>query len=229
VGTHRQKLRVILIHPAEALNRQAANALLKSLEEPPPGTLFLLVSHEPMRLLPTLRSRCQSLAVPLSSAAAGEKYLADAGVRDAATWLALAGGAPALAEKLAGKTADWLEPFLDTLQAGPSLEVIATAASLEKNLKAAKGENPLPQLIDWAQKWVVDLNLAAERQPVRFYFAQRARITILAETLAEKHRIIELTRFYRHLLRLRRESAHPLNARLFLEQFLFCYRALFVE
>ncbi len=59
--THRNGLRIILVHPAEAMNVHAANALLKTLEEPPPGTLFILVSHQPQRLLPTVRSRGQKL------------------------------------------------------------------------------------------------------------------------------------------------------------------------
>lgn len=53
--------RVILIDSADDLERNAANALLKSLEEPPANTVFLLVSHAPSRLLPTIRSRCRVL------------------------------------------------------------------------------------------------------------------------------------------------------------------------
>ncbi len=53
--------RVIIIDAADDLERNAANALLKSLEEPPVGTYFLLVSHAGDRLLPTIRSRCQIL------------------------------------------------------------------------------------------------------------------------------------------------------------------------
>ncbi|WP_251566940.1 DNA polymerase III subunit delta' [Erythrobacter sp. 3-20A1M] len=53
--------RAIVIDPADDLERNAANALLKSLEEPPQGTFFLLVSHRPARLLPTIRSRCRIL------------------------------------------------------------------------------------------------------------------------------------------------------------------------
>jgi len=55
--------RVGLVDPAEAMGREAANALLKLLEEPPPRTLLLLVSHAPGRLLPTIRSRCRRLAL----------------------------------------------------------------------------------------------------------------------------------------------------------------------
>lgn len=53
--------RVVIIDSIDDLERAAANALLKNLEEPPPQSLFLLVSHAPERLLPTLRSRCQHL------------------------------------------------------------------------------------------------------------------------------------------------------------------------
>ncbi len=59
--------RVVVIDPIDEMNTSAANALLKSLEEPPPHTLFLMVCAEPGRLLPTIRSRCRSLALhPLS-------------------------------------------------------------------------------------------------------------------------------------------------------------------
>lgn len=63
--------RVIVIDSADELERPgASNALLKSLEEPPAGTIFLLVSHAPGRLLPTIRSRCRLLRLePLNDAA----------------------------------------------------------------------------------------------------------------------------------------------------------------
>ena len=53
--------RVVIVDSADELNVNAANALLKSLEEPPPRALFLLVSAQPSRLLPTIRSRCRRL------------------------------------------------------------------------------------------------------------------------------------------------------------------------
>ena len=56
-GAHR----VVIVDSADELNANAANALLKSLEEPPPATTFLLVTSEPGRLLPTIRSRCRML------------------------------------------------------------------------------------------------------------------------------------------------------------------------
>ena len=53
--------RAVIVFPADDLERNASNALLKSLEEPPVGTFFLLVTHRPGRLLPTIRSRCRLL------------------------------------------------------------------------------------------------------------------------------------------------------------------------
>jgi DNA polymerase-3 subunit delta' len=60
--------RIVLIDPADDMNRSAANAILKILEEPPKKSLFLIVSHAPGKLLPTIRSRCMPLRLtPLSS------------------------------------------------------------------------------------------------------------------------------------------------------------------
>jgi len=59
----REGMKIIIIEPAEAMNINAANALLKSLEEPTPNTLIFLVSHASHRLLPTIRSRCQSVVM----------------------------------------------------------------------------------------------------------------------------------------------------------------------
>lgn len=58
-----EQWRIIIVDGTEDMNRNAANAILKYLEEPPPQTLFLLVSHTPARLLPTIRSRCRTLTM----------------------------------------------------------------------------------------------------------------------------------------------------------------------
>lgn len=82
--------RAIIVVPAEDMNKNAANALLKSLEEPPAGTFFLLVAHRPSRLLPTIRSRCRILRFPLLEAndlaqmLAGEGYAPDTAALHAA-------------------------------------------------------------------------------------------------------------------------------------------------
>jgi len=93
--------RAVIIDPADDLEKAAANALLKSLEEPPQGTYFLLVAHRLGRLLPTIRSRCRILAFPRLDAADMQAILArDAPQADAATRaaaVAAAGGSPGAA------------------------------------------------------------------------------------------------------------------------------------
>lgn len=90
--------RAIIIDPADDLEKSAANALLKSLEEPPQGTYFLLVTHVLGRLLPTLRSRCRVLRIPplddatIDAILAREAPQADAATRAAA--VAAAQGSP---------------------------------------------------------------------------------------------------------------------------------------
>lgn len=131
VGSHRGRLRVVLLHPAEDMNPTAQNALLKALEEPPPGVAFLLVSHWPSRLLPTVRSRCVAVPVPLPAPEVAQRWLEAQKVPNGARWLAYAGGAPLRALEYAGNAAtfervlkapsavsdrDDLEPLVDALQ-----------------------------------------------------------------------------------------------------------------
>lgn len=71
--------RAIIIDPADDLEKAGANALLKSLEEPPAGTFFLLVAHSSSRLLPTIRSRCRMLRFPTLAEADLAEMLAEEG------------------------------------------------------------------------------------------------------------------------------------------------------
>lgn len=93
--------RAVIIDPADDLERPAANALLKSLEEPPAGTFFLLVSHSPARLLPTIRSRCRLLRFPVLNDAQMDVLLAEqasgAGADERAAAIAAASGSPGAA------------------------------------------------------------------------------------------------------------------------------------
>ena len=88
--------RVIIISPAEAMNVNAANALLKCLEEPGDDTLFLLISARTGNVLPTIASRCQQLVFPCPDRLAAKDWLS-ASIDDESsvtTLLDLAGGAP---------------------------------------------------------------------------------------------------------------------------------------
>lgn len=75
--------RVVIVDAADDLNRNAANALLKLLEEPPAGATLLLVSHQPARLLPTIRSRCRVLRLASLAPDALREAVAQAGGDDA--------------------------------------------------------------------------------------------------------------------------------------------------
>ena len=113
--------RVIVVDAADDLEASAANALLKSLEEPPAGTIFLLVSHQPGRLLPTIRSRCRLLRFdPLDDAAmAGvlADELPDAGGAEIAALLRAGEGSPGRALGYAGLDLAALDAALATIAA----------------------------------------------------------------------------------------------------------------
>lgn len=99
--------RVAIVDTADDMNENAANALLKNLEEPPPKSLLMLLSHAPGRLLPTIRSRCQRLDLrPLDDAALADELarrLPDADKKERAALLRFAGGSLGLALRLAGE------------------------------------------------------------------------------------------------------------------------------
>ncbi len=226
VGTHRGGLRIILIYPTEAMNRSTANALLKSLEEPIASTLFLLVSSEPMRLLPTIRSRCQVVPIPLPGTKKAEKVLADAGVSEAGRWLALAGGSPGLAlEMAASGQLVWLETLIKRLSAGSNIDPLGLAGELDKAIKDSKGKLLLKTVVDALQKWLVDLTLAKNSLPIRYFLPQAATIAGLADMIP----VPRLIHAYRALISSRQEAEQPLNARLFLEGLFLDYRTLFAN
>jgi len=134
LGSHRGGRRIAIVHPAEDMNAAAANSLLKSLEEPPPGAMFILVSHRPARLPPTIRSRCVAVPVPVPEAKAAQRWLAAQGVRDPARWLAFAGGAPRRAlEYATGEQGAAIERILRALAAGERgvLGAVSERAELE--------------------------------------------------------------------------------------------------
>jgi DNA polymerase-3 subunit delta' len=111
--------RIVLIDSADDLERSAANALLKNLEEPPAGTVFLLVAHAPARLLPTIRSRCRVLRFsPLTDSAMREALkanLPDASEAEIQALMIVGGGAPGRALELAGLRVDEIETALQTI------------------------------------------------------------------------------------------------------------------
>ncbi|SFP38900.1 AAA family ATPase [Sphingomonas rubra] len=98
--------RVVLIDAIDDLERSGANALLKNLEEPPAGTIFLLVSHAPGKLLPTIRSRCRIVRfgrlTDEETATALRRASPEADEREIAALVAAADGAPGRGLRFAG-------------------------------------------------------------------------------------------------------------------------------
>ena len=97
------KRKVALIHPAESMNKNAANALLKTLEEPPGDAVIVLLSHDPSRLAITIRSRCQNLHVRLPDFSVAQAWLMESGgyeQAEAGQALKAAAGSPIRASQL---------------------------------------------------------------------------------------------------------------------------------
>mgnify|MGYP005839827971 CR=1 FL=1 len=136
--------RVVLVDPADAMHAPSANALLKSLEEPPANTLFLLISHAPGRLLPTIRSRCRRLRFGPLPEEAVRAMLAqllpgdDPGELDRLAMLAE--GAPGRALRYAGLQVAALADALATIaDAGPQ-QVHAHASALARALAGRQAQ-----------------------------------------------------------------------------------------
>lgn len=137
--------RAVILDAAEEMNASAANALLKLLEEPPPRTLFLLVSHQPARLAATIRSRCRELRLRPLAPPDLARALAAAGrpVEDPVL-LGLAGGSAGEALLLAagGGAALWSElvGLLATLPRLDRVRLVALAESLQGREAAGRHE-----------------------------------------------------------------------------------------
>jgi DNA polymerase-3 subunit delta' len=208
---HRGGWRVALIQPAEFMNPAAANALLKTLEEPPARVLLLLVSHQPGRLLPTVISRCRKVAVPLPQKEAALNWLREAGLPQPEALLAEAGGAPLAALGYAEpERAARREAFLDLLAQPRRLDACQAAQVYNSVLAEAWG---------WLSRWVHDL-LAQRLTGQPHYFP--ARGGAIARTAATCG-LAELLAFQRELAQAGRWLRHPLNAQLLLESWLIRY------
>ncbi len=97
ISSSRGRSKIVVLHPAEAMNRNAANALLKTLEEPMSGLRIVLVSHLPGRLPATIRSRCSAVAFAQPDRDLAIQWLEGQRISDAAAALDHAAGAPLLA------------------------------------------------------------------------------------------------------------------------------------
>jgi DNA polymerase-3 subunit delta' len=192
------------------MNSNAANALLKSLEEPPPGLLFILVSHKPQQLLPTLLSRCLTFSLAAPDAATATRWLAEQGVKNAADTLAVSGFSPLQALQGAGGM-EARDKLLRALQQPRTLDVFALSDSLQKTEQV--------QVVQWLQQWCYDLIAQQLTGKLRYHAAHAAIISKLVETIDP----VDLARLQSYLQTAKREAQHTLNPKLFFESLLLTY------
>ncbi|HET7730122.1 MAG TPA: DNA polymerase III subunit delta' [Usitatibacter sp.] len=212
LSTHRAGFKVLVIRPAETLHPAAANALLKTLEEPPAGTLIVLVTDRPSRLLATLRSRCRKLALHTPPAAEALAWLRAEGVDKPEAALASAGGAPLLARDLAQpEEAELRRRLLAELARPGGADPLGFASAIDR---AA-----VERTVHWMQTWVHDL------ARVKLAGAPRHHGDFIA-ALQSRARAADLDALFaldRELATARRLCAHPLNPRLVAEHLLMAY------
>jgi len=196
---------VVTIDPADAMNAAAANALLKTLEEPSAQTMLVLIADAPGRLPQTIRSRCQRVEFHLPPAGQALAWLRAEGVRDAETALSAAGGNPGLAQLWAGQGA-----------LAQRLEVRNDLAALA----AGRG-----QPTDVVKRWLDD-------EPAqRLWFAAqatadeiRARATACIGPLASAMDVEALGDWFNRVNRTRESLRGPLRADLLLLELLARWR-----
>ena len=153
LSSHQGGYKVVVLNPADRMNINAANSLLKTLEEPSDNTVLVLVCERPSQLPATVRSRCQQLRVEVPGQEVGIQWLAGQGITEPAkTYLQMAHGAPleALKQAQAGSIEARREHF-DSLVA--ILE--GRAAPLTVAQVWAKEEDM--QGIRWMRDWLMDL------------------------------------------------------------------------
>jgi DNA polymerase-3 subunit delta' len=187
--------KVMVVHPADALNGPAANALLKTLEEPPGRLRLLLTSADPERLLPTVRSRCQRVRLDLPATAVALAWLQAQGVADPAPLLRAAGGSPL-------EAAAWAE---EGVSASLLAELPRRVAAGDAAVLAGR---PIPRVVDWLLKLAHDAQVAAAGGAPRFF---------AAEQLPAGTDLAALRAWQQALLRTARHDEHPWNTGLLIE------------
>jgi DNA polymerase-3 subunit delta' len=207
-------LRIVLINPAEALNQASANALLKMLEEPAPGVIFILVAHQLQRLLPTILSRCQKVNMPVPDQVQALAWLNIKGVPNPEQQLAYLEGSPI---KVLSEQAqfDQLSEIWKHLALGRKMEPqvaasIVIANSVETGVIAV-------------QKWLYDIVTVKLGQQARYHL-QYARAL---QALAEKVNLGRLFDLQKKTNELRKLATHPLNHELQMESLLVEYTKVF--
>ena len=228
-GAHRSGLKIVLVYPLEALQVVSANALLKTLEEPPQNTIFLLVSSRIDKILPTIKSRCRLISMPRPSEAVALDWMTTelnrSGVVtdgiDLSLTLKETGGVVLQAFSQItgpgerGVDAEMKQFLLENLSKGRDVNWLGTS---EKVFKI-----PMPDLLITLERWVSDL-LSYQIAQTHYFFPKYqnkvAECALSANTS-------KLTQYWKRLIEARRYELHPLSSRLQLEALLIDYRDIF--
>ncbi|MBR6026598.1 MAG: DNA polymerase III subunit delta' [Neisseriaceae bacterium] len=213
----RAKRRVVLIHPAESMNVQAANALLKVLEEPSDTVIFILIAHSRDRLLPTIKSRCRQFLLPTPPRSEALAYLRKNKVEHAEEKLAFYGGSPLLVTD--EDYGDLHEEFLHILTAPKLLLILNIAEHFDKS------KLPLSLFLDWFHKWLIDLIAVSQGCENVFYPQHRTRLAELVEDI----QILPLFALYDKVTNLVPYGQHTLNVKLAVESLLIDYLKLTLD
>lgn len=209
---HQNGYKIILIYPSEMMNHAAANALLKKLEEPPEQVLFILVTHHPQHLLPTILSRCQQITMPVPDVDTSMDWLKQQAVNDPQACLTAAGLAPLAALQFSeSELFVPHEQFVQQISTPSQLNPIALANTMQ--------QLDLSTVVSWLQKWCYDLVSYQMSGKIRYYRYQQIAIKSLAEHIDIQACIAYSRALYKH----QQLSHHPLNARLFLEEVFLSY------
>lgn len=152
---HSAQERVVILQPAEAMNVSAANSLLKILEEPPPATRLVLLTHQPAGLLATIRSRCQQF------------YFSPAQDAETLNWLsqALSERHSDLEPHLLLKLADYaplaalalLEQMSQREQVREQVRLLLNGKQDPIHIANEWGNLPHAQLLNWLSGWLMDI------------------------------------------------------------------------
>ena len=226
---HRGIQRVVLINPVEALQAVSANTLLKTLEEPPASTLFILLSDRLDRILPTIRSRCRLIALPRPQKEQALIWLTNqlqqAGVKKAQVdidrVLSQSGGSvmDALNELLGVNDEDDVsqatEALLKGLSQAGNLNWLVTAEQVYKA--------PMPNILITLERWIFDLLSQQQSGQIRYYPSRQIDIEKCA-SLARPNKVVS---FWRTLIDARRHELHALANRVQIEALLIRYQELY--
>ena len=213
VTAHRARAKVIVIAPAEAMHPSAANALLKMLEEPPGrATYFILVSHRPDRVLPTIRSRCFQVPFGVPPMDVALDWLEGQGIEHPRLALAQWGYAPLAAKEKGADEEFWNQrkALLDELTR-PEFDPL-TAAD-----RAEPIDGPVVGRL--LSQWAYDLVSLKSGGTVRYHPDYAAALEPLARKLPAQLLLV----WYDSVLQYQRAAQHPLNKRLAMESLLSGY------